>query len=275
MELKTNDELEFGIDITNDDGSVLYHKVSCEVHIFPVPLSQVDSATLKEMNVSNGHIEPQLQRKASNSSVSSVSSSEPAAPATGKRSKNLEHLLAKLQNELRRSQEMESELRTMKEAVLDVDKVVNEDRLKKADSQNALLQQQVREAQNQVATYAEKCRHQDQAILTAQRELHRLQRNVRFFEQNSACETDRRLEELRLTLEEEKLRLRKELAAEKARCIEFEKKCLAFQKQARKLEREPYKCTQWTNILQIPAVQILFCAMVGIISVLLYLLIAI
>ncbi|KAF7724831.1 hypothetical protein EC973_000716 [Apophysomyces ossiformis] len=272
MELKSNDELEFGIDITNDDGSVLYHKVSCEVHIFALPLSQVDSAILKEMSISNGHMEAQLQRKSSTLSVSTVSSSDLSGSiTTGKRSKSLELLLTKLQSELRRSQEVENELRTMKETILDVDKTVNEDRLKKADSLNALLQQQVRDAQKQIMAYAEKCRHQDQAIMSAQQELHRVQRSI----QNGADESHRRLEELKLSLEEDKLRLRKELAAEKARCLEFEKRCLMLEKRARKLEQEQYRNIRWADILQVPVFQVLLGGMIGVVSILLYLLVAI
>lgn len=52
-ELKSQDELEFGIDIVNDNGAVMYHKVSCTVHVFPVPLSQVDDGIIKEL--SNHH----------------------------------------------------------------------------------------------------------------------------------------------------------------------------------------------------------------------------
>lgn len=70
MELKPADQVEFGIDISQDDGSsmltyvcvwikpslitiqlVLYHKVSCQVHIIPTSLSQVDSNMLKDLTV--------------------------------------------------------------------------------------------------------------------------------------------------------------------------------------------------------------------------------
>lgn len=49
-ELKSQDELEFGIDIVNDNGAVMYHKVACTVHVFPVPLSQVDDGIIKELS---------------------------------------------------------------------------------------------------------------------------------------------------------------------------------------------------------------------------------
>jgi hypothetical protein len=50
MELKTNDVIEFGIDIVGENGNILYHKVSCTVHVFPVPLSQVDDGIIKELS---------------------------------------------------------------------------------------------------------------------------------------------------------------------------------------------------------------------------------
>lgn len=50
MELKSQDVIEFGIDIIGDNGVIMYHKVSCNVHIFPVPLSQVDDGIIKELS---------------------------------------------------------------------------------------------------------------------------------------------------------------------------------------------------------------------------------
>ena len=50
MELKTHDVIEFGIDIMGDNGAIMYHKVSCSVHVFPVPLSQVDDGIIKELS---------------------------------------------------------------------------------------------------------------------------------------------------------------------------------------------------------------------------------
>ncbi|ORZ00959.1 SMAD/FHA domain-containing protein [Syncephalastrum racemosum] len=119
-ELKTGDVIEFGIDICNDDGSVLYSKVSCEVHILPTALSQVNTNLLKELSVgtngsTNGrHTTP---RRPSGSSVGSVSpsfstsslsststhtstdrfSSSLNTGPTKRPSRNLDLLLAKLQ----------------------------------------------------------------------------------------------------------------------------------------------------------------------------------
>lgn len=50
MELKSQDVIEFGIDIIGDNGVIMYHKVACNVHIFPVPLSQVDDGIIKELS---------------------------------------------------------------------------------------------------------------------------------------------------------------------------------------------------------------------------------
>ncbi|KAI8379678.1 SMAD/FHA domain-containing protein [Radiomyces spectabilis] len=117
-EIRNDDQLEFGIDITNDDGSVLYHKVSCNVRLFSVPLSQVDPAFIKDLNLdgSNGmnmqlYPDSPLQRKSSTPSISTISASSysssnnlSASSFTGsgtftieKRSRNWEHVLNKLQ----------------------------------------------------------------------------------------------------------------------------------------------------------------------------------
>lgn len=50
VELKSQDVIEFGIDIIGDNGVIMYHKVSCNVHVFPVPLSQVDDGIIKELS---------------------------------------------------------------------------------------------------------------------------------------------------------------------------------------------------------------------------------
>ncbi|KAL9549054.1 hypothetical protein MBANPS3_005392 [Mucor bainieri] len=77
-ELHDKDEIEFGIDILNDHGAIMYHKVSCSVHVFPVPLSQVDDGIIKELSNSH-HVQVypdphSLVRKSSTSSISTLSS---------------------------------------------------------------------------------------------------------------------------------------------------------------------------------------------------------
>ncbi|KAI7856128.1 hypothetical protein BDC45DRAFT_504370 [Circinella umbellata] len=316
MELKSTDELEFGIDISQDDGSILYHKVACLVHILQTSLSQVDHTMLKELNVglSNGldhnhNHRNILKRQSSNSSISTISS------ATGsiivdyssssisnntnnnnnntnnnhKRSgRNWEVLLAKLQAEVQRSKLLENQLRSVKDVVSDVDKALNNNRMEKADARIILLQQKLHEAQQQVTSYAEKCRHQDQAILAASKELHRLQKTIDQLQQNHSnnncddndqedvlSDTQRQVEELKLILDEQKLRLNKDLAAEKARCIEYENKCLLLERRIKKLEQERKPTTSLVDVLQMRAVQIALAILMGIISALLYVLIAI
>ncbi|KAI9032732.1 hypothetical protein CLU79DRAFT_727657 [Phycomyces nitens] len=256
IELQTGDELEFGIDITNDDGSVLYHKVACDVHLFSTPLSQVDTAITQELNLPmNGYSQgysdiPKLQRKSSSCSVSSVStissaSDSPAAtgvvPTPGKRSRHWELLLTKLQGELQRAKEVGNELASMKESVLGVDKIFNEDKLKKSDAHNALLQQQVANATAQVASYANKCREQERAISSAKQELHRLQQTIQTMEKNgyrSNLEPNRsdmndrwQNEQVKLAFEEEKVKLNKALVAKEIECIDLKCRCIKLEKQ--------------------------------------------
>ncbi|KAL0089584.1 hypothetical protein J3Q64DRAFT_1729310 [Phycomyces blakesleeanus] len=264
IELQTGDELEFGIDITNDDGSVLYHKVACDVHLFSTPLSQVDTAITQELNMpmSNGYSQgysdiPKLQRKSSSCSVSSVSTissandinvSAAVPPTTGKRSRHWELLLTKLQGELQRAKEVGNELASMKESVLDVDKIFNEDKLKKSDEHNILLQQQLAKSAAQLASYAEKCRQQERALLSANQELHNRQQTIRAMEkegyrndsENNRSETKQnrwQSEEAQLEFEKEKIRLNKALVAKEVECIDLKSMCIELEKQNRRLEK--------------------------------------
>ncbi|KAG2226541.1 hypothetical protein INT45_014285 [Circinella minor] len=322
MELKSTDELEFGIDISQDDGSILYHKVACLVHILQTSLSQVDNNMLKELNVglSNGldhnhNHRNTLQRQSSNSSISTISSATGSTTLdyssssisnntnnnnnnNNKRSgRNWEVLLAKLQAEVQRSKLLENQLRSVKDVISDIDKALNNNRMEKADARIILLQQKLHEAQQKVTSYAEKCRHQDQAIIAASKELHRLQNTIYQLQQNHRNnnnnnnddddgdhdkeendvlgDTQRQVEELKWILDEQKFRLNKDLAAEKARCIEYENKCLLLERRIKKLEQERKPTTSLVDVLQMRAVQIALAILMGIISALLYVLIAI
>ncbi|KAI8139970.1 hypothetical protein BJV82DRAFT_624599 [Fennellomyces sp. T-0311] len=294
MELKSTDELEFGIDISQDDGSILYHKVACQVHIIPTSLSQVDSGVLKELNVglSNGD-HTILHRKSSSSSISTISSaststavdyvsSSAGMSSNNKRStRNWELLLAKLQAEVQRSKQLENQLRSVREVIAEVDKALSDNRLEKADARIVLLQQKLQAAQDQVASYADKCRHQDQAMAAASKELHRLQHTIRQLQNDDVGSDDtlgdmrRQVEELNLIIDEQKLRLNKDLAVEKARCIEYENKCVVLERRIRKLEQERKPATSLADVLQMRAVQISLAILMGIISALLYVLLAI
>ncbi|OBZ91475.1 Uncharacterized protein C3H7.13 [Choanephora cucurbitarum] len=79
-ELHHQDEIEFGIDIVSDTGSIMYHKVACSLYIFPLPLSQVDNSVIRDLfNNNNSSIQiypdsQSLSRKSSASSLATISS---------------------------------------------------------------------------------------------------------------------------------------------------------------------------------------------------------
>ncbi|KAI9273247.1 SMAD/FHA domain-containing protein [Helicostylum pulchrum] len=183
-ELKNQDEIEFGIDIVNDNGAVMYHKVSCSVHIFSMPLSQVDDAIIKDLsNTSQVQIypDPHLSRKTSTSSINTLSSVNTAengsvitTTTAGKRAKKLESVLAKLHAEIEKSRLVENELKSIKDTVMDLDKVFGQEKMRKTDE----LQFKLTQAETKIKLFDEKWRQQTRSILTAKNELQRLEKEL-------------------------------------------------------------------------------------------------
>ncbi|CAO3612750.1 unnamed protein product [Mucor fragilis] len=278
-ELHDQDEIEFGIDILNDHGAIMYHKVSCSVHVFPVPLSQVDDGIIKELSNSH-HVQVypdphSLVRKSSTSSISTLSSissdmtngssstiaamasggagagagtgatAAAAAAASGKRSKKLESVLAKLQSEIEKSRHVENELKTIKDTMTDLDKVFSEDRLRKSDE----LQAQLNQAEATIKSYDEKWKYQNQAIQAAKNELHRFEKEL----SNSRSERDE---------------IKKQLLAERQKVKDLE----------HRLEEQTKKPTSATtsfsflDAIHIKSIQFLFAVLIGVISTLFYIL---
>ncbi|KAI8081823.1 SMAD/FHA domain-containing protein [Gilbertella persicaria] len=178
-ELYHQDQVEFGIDIFGDNGSIMYYKVACTVHIFPMPLSQVDTDIIKELG--NHHSAQSLIRKTSTSSINTTS--ELTVDNTGvgngtggaKKSRKLESILLKLQSELDKSKQVENELKTIRETVTDLDKIVlNQDKVKKSDELELKLDQ----AEATIRSFDKKYKHQNQAIQTAKQELHKLEKEL-------------------------------------------------------------------------------------------------
>ncbi|KAI7901436.1 uncharacterized protein BX663DRAFT_553236 [Cokeromyces recurvatus] len=181
-ELNNGDEIEFGIDIINENGST---------YLFPIPLSQVDNTIIKELsNTENSRL---LVRKSSASTISTSSSinSDIANSASsmmtvvtgeavtdsgdrGKRLKKMETVLNKLQSELEKSKKVEKELKTIKDAVGYLNKVFSQDKIKQSDE----LEIKLNQAETQIKAFDEKWRQQNQAIQTAKNELHRLEKEL-------------------------------------------------------------------------------------------------
>ncbi|ORX61889.1 SMAD/FHA domain-containing protein [Hesseltinella vesiculosa] len=146
--LKTGDYIEFGIDIFSEDNNVLlYQKVACYVAVFNTTLEQLDRSTLQQFNINPDYnnsyqIDPYPPRRSSTSSLStityhSVNNKYPASPTSkSKRSKNLDLLVAKLEAELERSQQMEKELKVMAAKMTDLNKTQEVDQVKTSASTN-------------------------------------------------------------------------------------------------------------------------------------------
>ena len=165
------------------------------------------------------------------------------------------------------------------------------------------MQRKLDEANAQLTSYAEKCRHQSQAISSASQELRRLENVIRTLEhgkdktvgsnntshQREGYDSD---ESNSQDVEERYSRLIKELTMEKERCKQYETKCMMLEKRIKHLEqsRKPSLLdfmqvthTLWWGIIEISfnnllvqtkSFQFSLAIVVGIISALLYVLIA-
>ncbi|KAI9267869.1 hypothetical protein BY458DRAFT_436983 [Sporodiniella umbellata] len=168
-EIKSSDEIEFGIDITNDDGSVMYRKVSSLVYIYPVPLSQVDENMIKEAST----LFPssiQISRTPSLETLSDHRDQKQLQEV--KPNQILEALMLQLQSEIEKSKKVQEELKSIKDSMDELDKTVHK------ESKHGELQHQLKEAEGTIRSFDEKWRCQNQAIHTAKNELHTLERQV-------------------------------------------------------------------------------------------------
>lgn len=249
VEIKNYDEIEFGIDIVNDNGSILYHKVSCSVHIFPVALSQVDENIIEEL--SNGDnmstqsmTDSHLHRKSSSSSINTISApvqeSNGHSSSHNKRVKKLETILHKLHDEIEKSKRVENELKAIKDTMTDLDRVFNEDKSKKNDE----LQCRLKETEEKIKSYDEKWRYQNQAIQSAKKELHRMQRELSHSH----------------TLRENTV---KELSEERRKTKELEEHIKVL------LQNRHKEPSTLLEAFQMRGIQILFAILIGVISTLL------
>lgn len=111
------------------------------------------------------------------------------------------------------------------------------------------MQRKLDEAHAQLKSYAEKCRHQSQAISSASQELRRLENIIRTLEHNKdksvdssntsyqQRERDSSDECNSQNVEERYLRLMKDLTLEKERCKQYETKCMMLEKRIKNLEQ--------------------------------------
>ncbi|KAI8583713.1 hypothetical protein K450DRAFT_222415 [Umbelopsis ramanniana AG] len=194
VELHNGDQVEFGIDIMNEDGSVLYHKVASKVTINMASATSSnppsDSSAREQGGANNhaGNVEYLQKRLAKPSSTLSDAASEHSQYDSdssvirslhNKDGINLDQLVQKLQTELQKASETGGELKILKSTVGNVERCMSKENLSQMTARIADLNKQLQQSKTQATAYLEKNRHQDQAILSAQREHSKLLTTIR------------------------------------------------------------------------------------------------
>ncbi|KAG2187571.1 hypothetical protein INT44_005260 [Umbelopsis vinacea] len=189
VELHNGDQVEFGIDIMNEDGSV-----ACKVTINMASATSSnlpsDSSAREQGGPNNhaGNVEYLQKRLAKASSISSDAASEHSQYDSdssvirtlhNKDGINLDQLVQKLQFELQKASETGGELKILKSTVGNVEKCMSKENLSQMTARIADLNKQLQQSKAQATSYLQKNRLQDQAILSAQREHGKLLTTIR------------------------------------------------------------------------------------------------
>ncbi|CAO3659278.1 unnamed protein product [Umbelopsis vinacea] len=294
VELNNGDHVEFGIDIMNEDGSVLYHKVACKVTINIPPSFDNPAREQGGANNSNaGNVEYLQKRlpKPSTPSIASDISSErtqyDSDSSIAKRSLHnakdnsvtLHQLVQKLQAELQMATETGSELKILKSTVGNVERCMSKENLSQMTARIADLNKQLQRSKAQAASYIEKNRHQDQAILSAQRELGRLLTSIRKLEsENTRLQQDVRImHDLKESTQWEKKKhdVCDFVADEKKAANSHEVENRTLRQQLKSLEEAKSRSSKNIGLIeaiQIPSVQLLIAVLIPMISILQFLL---
>ncbi|OZJ03761.1 hypothetical protein BZG36_03072 [Bifiguratus adelaidae] len=119
VELNTDDILEFGIDIMNEDGSILYHKIATRVHIHPKPFATMDNSTLQSLGVDTSALSTPLLTPSS-SIESTKHSKSSSGHSKGISLETLESLVSTLQAEVQKTLLSNAELITIKSVMEEV-----------------------------------------------------------------------------------------------------------------------------------------------------------
>ncbi|KAF9897305.1 hypothetical protein BX616_005832, partial [Lobosporangium transversale] len=115
--LNQNDHLEFGIDIMDENGSLLHEKVACKIYIsrmsYPTPggSPQETHAKLKSSSPLG-------------SGPNSVKSSSGSGVGVAGQSTNIDLIISRLQNELTRSQETNADLGALKQGLGELERAI-------------------------------------------------------------------------------------------------------------------------------------------------------
>ncbi|CAO3570619.1 unnamed protein product [Mortierella alpina] len=112
--LNQNDNLEFGIDIMDENGALLHEKVACKIYIsrmsYPTPGGSPQDSYAKA--------------KASSPTGTGPSSKSSTSTAQGGQSANIDLIISRLQNELTRSQETNANLGVLKQGLGELEKAI-------------------------------------------------------------------------------------------------------------------------------------------------------
>ncbi|KAF9965064.1 hypothetical protein BGZ70_005487 [Mortierella alpina] len=112
--LNQNDNLEFGIDIMDENGALLHEKVACKIYIsrmsYPTPGGSPQDSYAKA--------------KASSPTGTGPSSKSSTSTAQGGQSANIDLIISRLQNELTRSQETNANLGVLKHGLGELEKAI-------------------------------------------------------------------------------------------------------------------------------------------------------
>ncbi|KAF9432989.1 hypothetical protein BGZ76_010024 [Entomortierella beljakovae] len=111
--LNQNDQLEFGIDILDESGSMLHEKVACKIYIsrmssYPTPKGSPQETPAKLQSGSPTESGP--------SSIKST--------AAGGQGTNIDLIISRLQNELTRSQETNADLGSLKQGLGELERAI-------------------------------------------------------------------------------------------------------------------------------------------------------
>ncbi|KAF9147803.1 hypothetical protein BG015_010496 [Linnemannia schmuckeri] len=114
--LNQNDNLEFGIDIMDEGGSLLHEKVACRIYIsrmsYPTPGGSPQDSHAK------------LKTSSPPGSGSSYKTTTTTTSATAGQSANIDLIISRLQGELTRSQEANANLGILKQGLGDLEKSI-------------------------------------------------------------------------------------------------------------------------------------------------------
>ncbi|KAK3814287.1 MAG: hypothetical protein J3Q66DRAFT_35136 [Benniella sp.] len=114
FELNQNDNLEFGIDIMDENGVLLHEKVSCKIYISRMPYPTPGSSP------QDSH----AKIKSTSPTGSSVNSVKTNSVSVGGQSENIDLIISRLQNELVRSQEISTDLSFLKHGLGELERAI-------------------------------------------------------------------------------------------------------------------------------------------------------